>query len=232
MDTTQLDLKGQQAVVSGASSGIGYQTALELASCGCRVIALARRKERLKKLAAESGSSNLIPLVLDVSQPDMTSLHNAVKDQGVDILIHNAGFIEPAPLQDTSLQNWLETMDVNVTAAFYLYRNLHQHFNQGIRIANVSSLAGFPGAEKFPTFGAYTAAKSALSGLTETMAAELKELSGRANAICPGAVDTDMLRKAAPHLKAGLTPADVARHLLWLVNPASAPQTGQLIALY
>jgi NAD(P)-dependent dehydrogenase (short-subunit alcohol dehydrogenase family) len=89
----------------------------------------------------------------------------------------------------------------------------------------VSSLSGVAGAEKFPGMSAYVAAKSGLAGLTEALAVEGRELGIRVNAISPGAVDTDMLRIAGVEGPT-LAPADVARVILWLASPESAPLSG------
>ena len=89
----------------------------------------------------------------------------------------------------------------------------------------VSSLSGVFGAEKFPGMAAYVAAKSGLAGLTEALAVEGRPLGIRVNAISPGSVDTPMLRIAGVEGPA-LEPASVARLIVWLASPESAPLSG------
>lgn len=103
---------------------------------------------------------------------------------------------------------------------------------QGGSIVNVSSLGGVAGTEKFPGYAAYTVSKFALTGLTEALAAEGKSLKIRVNGVAPGAVDTTMLRQAAPHLRTQTTPADVAKVIAFLCDPSqSACMTGATLVI-
>jgi NAD(P)-dependent dehydrogenase (short-subunit alcohol dehydrogenase family) len=96
---------------------------------------------------------------------------------------------------------------------------------RGGTVVMVSSLSGVFGAEKFPGMSAYVAAKSGLAGLTEALAVEGRPHRIRVNAVSPGAVDTAMLRVAGVEGPA-LDPADVARIIVWLASPESAPLSG------
>ena len=96
----------------------------------------------------------------------------------------------------------------------------------------MSSLGGVPGTEKFPGYAAYTVSKFALTGLTEALAAEGREHRIRVNAVAPGAVDTVMLRRAAPHLRTRTGPADVAKIIAFLCDSAeSGCMTGATLAI-
>ena len=97
---------------------------------------------------------------------------------------------------------------------------------------NLSIIRDPTNTEKFPGYAAYTVSKFALTGLTEALAAEGKERNIRVNGVAPGAVDTDMLRKAAPHLRTRTTPADVAKVIAFLCDPAeSGCMTGAMLTI-
>ena len=94
--------------------------------------------------------------------------------------------------------------------------------DRGGGIVNVSSLGGVQNTEKFPGYAAYTVSKFALTGLTEALAAEGRDRNIRVNGVAPGAVDTAMLRNAAPHLRTRTTPADVAKVIAFLCDPTES----------
>ena len=102
---------------------------------------------------------------------------------------------------------------------------------QGV-IINISSLSGVRGVEKFPGLSAYNVSKSAVAGLTEILAVEGKPYNIRVCAVSPGAIETAMLRQAAPHLKAGMTPADMAEILLFLADDSGRMLSGSNIEIF
>ena len=102
---------------------------------------------------------------------------------------------------------------------------------QGV-IVNLSSLSGVKGVEKFPGLSAYNVSKAGVAALTEILAVEGKPYNIRVCAVSPGAVDTDMLRQAAPHLKAGMTPRDMAEILLFLADDSRRMFNGSNIELF
>jgi NAD(P)-dependent dehydrogenase (short-subunit alcohol dehydrogenase family) len=102
---------------------------------------------------------------------------------------------------------------------------------QGV-IVNFSSLSGVKGVEKFPGLSAYNVSKAGVAGLTEILAVEGKPYNIRVCAVSPGAIDTEMLRQAAPHLKAGMTPQDMAEILLFLTDDSGRMFSGSNIELF
>ena len=102
---------------------------------------------------------------------------------------------------------------------------------QGV-IINFSSLSGVKGVEKFPGLSAYNVSKAGVAGLTEILAVEGKPYNIRVCAVSPGAVETAMLHEAAPHLKAGMTPDDMAEIILFLASDAGRMLSGSNIEIF
>jgi NAD(P)-dependent dehydrogenase (short-subunit alcohol dehydrogenase family) len=99
-------------------------------------------------------------------------------------------------------------------------------------IINLSSLSGVKGVEKFPGLSAYNVSKSGVAGLAEILAVEGKPYNIRVCAVSPGAVETEMLHQAAPHLKAAMTPDDMADLLLFLADDSGRMLSGTNIEIY
>lgn len=195
------------AVVTGGSGGIGSHVVKEMRESGWDVVSLSRREGT------------------DVSnEADVLKAFGRIKS--MDVLVHCAAVLIKRPLTRTSAANWDEQLGAGLRGAFLCSREAFKRMQRrGGSVVLVSSLSGVAGAEKFPGMAAYVAAKSGLAGLAEVLAVEGRELGIRVNAISPGAVDTRMLRIAGvqgPSLK----PADVARVIVWLASPDSAPLTG------
>jgi NAD(P)-dependent dehydrogenase (short-subunit alcohol dehydrogenase family) len=161
----------------------------------------------------------------DVS--DETQVKRAFGDLSpLDALIHCAATLTKKPLADLTADDWDAQIGSSLRGAFLCSREAFRLMRgQGGSIVFVSSLSGVAGAEKFPGMAAYVAAKSGLAGLTEVLAVEGRPFQIRVNAISPGAIDTPMLRIAGVAGPA-LTPADVARVIVWLASPESAPLSG------
>lgn len=130
---------------------------------------------------------------------------------------------------------WREIFAVNTEASFLCAREaftLMKKSGRGACILNISSLSGIRGQIKFPGTAAYAASKSALIGLTEVLAVEGKPYGIRANCLAPGAVETRMLREAAPFLKTNTKPEDIAKLILNLCDPTSHVLNGSTIEVF
>ena len=195
------------AVVTGGSGGIGSQVVEQLRGADWEVVSLSRREG------------------CDVS--DEVQVNKAFSALGsLDALIHCAAVLIKEPLADMTAADWDAQIGSNLRGAFLCSREAFRLMREsGGSIVFVSSLSGVAGAEKFSGMGAYVAAKSGLAGLTEELAVEGRPLRIRVNAISPGAVDTPMLLIAGVEGPA-LRPADVARVIVWLASPESAPLSG------
>ena len=195
------------AVVTGGSSGIGKAVVEQLRARDWEVTSLSRREGT------------------DVSQEkDVLTAFGKVKR--LDALIHCAQVLIQRPLIRMTLKDWELQIGSGLRGAFLCSREAFRLMRRrGGSIVFVSSLSGVFGAEKFPGMAAYVAAKSGLAGLTEALAVEGREKHIRVNAVSPGAVNTPMLRISGvggPQLQ----PADVARIIIWLASPESAPLSG------
>jgi NAD(P)-dependent dehydrogenase (short-subunit alcohol dehydrogenase family) len=144
----------------------------------------------------------------------------------LDALVHCAADLIKRPLVEMTAEDWDRQLGGDLRGAFLCGREAFRLMrDKGGAIVFVSSLSGVFGAEKFPGMSAYVAAKSGLAGLAEALAVEGRELGIRVNAISPGSVDTPM-RLIAGVAGPMLQPADVARVIVWLASPESAPLSG------
>lgn len=228
-------LRGKTAVVTGASRGIGRSTAEALARAGMRVVLAARSAGELDQAAQalrdEGCDATANPC--DVSHPDeVTSLFEASGDPSV--LVCAAGILEKALIDETSPEMWSGTIATNLTGTFLCCREafIRMRRSGGGRIVTLASLSGVYATEKFPGLGAYNVSKYGIVGLTEALAVEGRDHDISAVCISPGAVDTEMLRRAAPHLNPGLGPDDVGRMIVALLDTDLAPISGANIPLF
>lgn len=195
---------GKTAVVTGASRGIGYEICRALANEGHNVIAIARSAAPLKQL--EEYNPNLITSIpTDLTEESsVESLSDQIRKKfdGVDILINNAGALINKSFEDLSLADWRKQLNSNLLSAVAITKKMLPLFNERSHIVNISSMGGFQGSAKFPGLSAYSVSKGALSILTECLAVEFKDRKIKANALCLGAVQTQMLEEAFPGIEA------------------------------
>lgn len=206
-----LNRNHMKILITGASRGIGYATALQLASKGHHVLALARSADRLEALAKKT-AGKVIPLEQDLSELDEASLSAAIRQMGgLDILINNAGLLINKPFLALSRQDWQASFQVNVFAVVELIRVCLPFLAQSQRghILNVGSMGGYPGSQKFIGLSAYSASKGALATLTESLAVELKDQQIAVNCLALGAVQTEMLESAFPGYTAPVNSAEM-----------------------
>ncbi len=231
-------LAGRLAVVTGASRGIGAATAVAVAAAGAHVVLAARDPRALDAVAGRirdaGGQATIVPA--DVSdEAAVGRLFAAVSNAGqLDALICMAGVLTPALFADTTPALWDETLGVNLRGTFLCCRAAFTAMAPagGGRIVTIGSLSGVYATEKFPGLAAYNVSKFGVIGLTEAIAVEGKEHGISAVCLSPGAVDTEMLRRANPALRPGLTPDDVAELVVALLNSPLAAISGANIPLF
>lgn len=183
-----------KVLITGATSGIGRATALELAQRGYTVFASGRREEALQQLVAEAAKPNLIPIRLDVT--DQTTIEQAVAEidsqtngMGIDVLINNAGYGLFGPGLEISDKALRQVFDVNVFGLMAVTRAFAEPMMQrgNGRIINLSSVAG---RVVFPFGGAYNASKFSVEALSDALRMELAPFGVKVILIEPGAIRT------------------------------------------
>jgi NAD(P)-dependent dehydrogenase (short-subunit alcohol dehydrogenase family) len=231
-------LAGRLAVVTGASRGIGAATATALAAAGAHVVLAARDRQALEGVAGriKGAGGQAIPVPTDVSdKAAVERLFAKVTGVGqVAALVCAAGVLTSAPFAETTSTVWDETLGVNLTGTFLCCRAAFTAMvpaGEG-RIITIGSLSGVYATEKFPGLAAYNVSKYGVIGLTEAIAVEGKEHGISAVCLSPGAVDTEMLRRANPALRPGLTPDDVAELVVALLDSPLASVSGANIPLF
>jgi len=230
-------LQGRRIFITGAASGIGAAIARLFAAEGARV-ALADRQA----VAAPIGTGNL-SFELDVSDED--AVHQAVDAAaaafgGLDGVVNAAGIANTDLLAELSASDWRRVIDINLTGTFLVCSACEPHLRRadGATIVNFSSGQGL---QPFRRRGAYAASKAGVISLTKTLALEWAPI--RANTICPGAVDTPMVRggyseevlreQVAPRyaLQRIGQPVEIAHAALYLSSRESSFVTGVALAV-
>ena len=239
-------LEGQVAWISGAASGMGEAAAELLAAEGAKVAVVDIQAEAGQQVAARIAARGGEALFLecDVSQADPVRdaiEATAARFGGLQILVNCAGVVHVAPLHEYAEADWDRLMGVNVRAIFHAVKHGLAHLGRSRRsyVVNIGSVGSFIGQAGTP---AYTASKHAVLGLTRSIALDYAHLGLRCNCICPGITDTPMLRyhlatagdaeavlasrlRRVP-LGTALTPADIARAILYFACEDSAGVTG------
>ncbi len=249
-----IDLSGRVALVTGASSGLGWQFARTLAGAGAAVVLASRRAERLKELRAciEGAGGDAHVVALDVDDPASirAAIAHAETEVGnIDILVNNAGVSVASKLLDVRPEDFDLMFDTNVRGAFFVAQEVARRMIArsrgaapgtwaGGRIINSASMAGL---RVIPQIGVYAMSKAAAVHMTRAMALEWGRHGINVNAICPGYIDTEMnhehwdteagrkLIEMLPRKRVG-RPEDLDPVLLMLASGQSHFVNGAVIA--
>ncbi|HOK09654.1 MAG TPA: SDR family oxidoreductase [Candidatus Hydrogenedens sp.] len=217
-------LKGKVAIVTGAGRGIGRAIALTLADAGISVAILSRTEsevqETAKQILAKGG--NVLPIVADVTESEQIRqcVNSVIQQWGrIHILVNNAGFARFKPFIELTLDEWNQTLNVNLTGTFIVTKAVVPHMiehKEGI-IINISSVSGL---RPIPNQSAYCASKHGVNGLTTTLAMELKPYNIRVHAICPGGVLTRLSEENMPERDKSdwMLPEDVAHTVMYFLT--------------
>ena len=200
---------GKCVVVTGASSGMGYKIALDYAAEGATVVAVARRKERLDQLVAESESlaGKILAYAGDISSKEVNEgmIDFAISECGkIDVLVNNAGVMDEfKPITEVEDEQWERIMAVNLTGPMYATRKAVTEMLKtgGGNVLNIASIGGVCGCR---AGAAYTASKHAMVGLTKNTAFMYADKGIRCNVICPGGVETEVMNSQTNISQAGI----------------------------
>lgn len=211
-------------IITGASNGIGYHTALLLSKKkDVRILAISRNEKKLLELAEESRKNNpsagLNYLSFDLENYNEEKILQKLQQinfNSIDILINNAGKLINKPFEQLTDIDWLGIYQVNVFSPVRLIRTLMPLMGKSVKthIVNIGSFGGFQGSTKFPGLSAYSSSKAALANLTECLAEEFKDKNIGVNCLALGAVQTEMLGKAFPGYSAPMSPEQMSEFIV------------------
>ncbi len=189
-------LRGKVAVVTGASTGIGFAIAKRFVDEGAFVFITGRRQEELDE-AVKTIGSNVVGVRGDAAKlQDLDRLYEAVKAKGkIDVLVANAGTGEFAPLAGLTEEHFDKLFDLNVKGTVFTVQKALTLMNDGGSIVLIGSVASVKGTSAFGTYGA---TKAAVRNLVRTWTMELKDRRIRSNVVSPGPIKTPLVDLQPP----------------------------------
>jgi 3-oxoacyl-[acyl-carrier protein] reductase len=240
----RLDLSGKVAIITGASRGIGRQTAMTLAGAGATVV-LTSRGDAAAAVAAEVTAAGGQALALAADVSDGEAVHGVIETTvarfgRIDVLVNNAGITRDQLLLRMKRDDWDAVVATNLTGTFLctqavLKTMLKQRSGRIISISSVVGQSGNPGQTN------YAATKAGIIGFSKALAREVASRSITVNVVAPGLIDTDMTRDISTDAQANWasaiplgrlgTPDDVAAAVCFLASDAAGYITGQVLAV-
>ena len=214
-------------LVSGTSSGIGYEICVQALKLKFKVISVSRNSKPFENIKGIDCYS------VDIT--DYDQLNNLVEDLkskkvNIDFLINNAGHLKNETFDKTSYESFKETYDVNVFGLAQITRLLLPIINNSGHVINISSIGAVNGSKKFPGLSVYSSSKAAVIALTEVLAEEFP--SGPSfNVLALGAVQTKMLKEAFPEYVAQTNPNEMASYILDFALNGGKLFNGKLISV-
>jgi NAD(P)-dependent dehydrogenase (short-subunit alcohol dehydrogenase family) len=241
------DLTGKVAIVTGASSGLGWQFALVLARAGAKVAICARRLDKLGELVRqiEAFDGRAMPVRLDVT--DTASVRACIESTEtelgpISVLVNNAGIAKRDHSLDHEEEDWEKVVATNLKGVWLMAQETARHMaklGHGGTIINIASILGLTARSYLPS---YCASKGAVVNLTRALALDLARHDIRVNAIAPGYIETDINREylhsdagkemieGIPQRRTG-RPEDLDGVLLLLASDASRYMTGSVVVV-
>jgi NAD(P)-dependent dehydrogenase (short-subunit alcohol dehydrogenase family) len=244
-----MKLDNKTAIVTGARKGIGRAIALALAKEGANVVVSDISQEDCQKVVTEIEGLGRKGLALKCNVTSRAEVEDMVRRTvaefgKVDILVNNAGIISFKPFLELTDEDWDNTLNVNLKGQFLCARTVAKEMakNKWGRIINIASISSGGCGIAFPLIAHYTASKGGVIALTEALAVELTPQGINVNAICPGAIDTDMVKavKEGGQLEQILLripkgrlgqPEDIANLAVFLASDESDYITGAAIVI-
>ncbi|MEJ7871711.1 MAG: SDR family NAD(P)-dependent oxidoreductase [Rubrobacteraceae bacterium] len=225
-------LRGRVVMITGASRGLGKALAGVCAKENASLVINSRTADSLRPVEREliEGHAEVLAIPADVS---VTADVDKLVDQAVgrfgrvDVLINNAGTLGPrVPIEEYPESEWRQVLDANLTSPFLLTKAVIPHMPEGGSIINLTSGVSVEGRAEW---GAYSVSKFGLEGLTQILAAELKDRGIRVNSVDPGGMRTEMRAAAYPEEDPNtrITPEENTAVFLYLASNESRDVTGQ-----
>ncbi|HEY7420266.1 MAG TPA: glucose 1-dehydrogenase [Ktedonobacteraceae bacterium] len=246
MGTVHFDFKGEVALVTGGSRGLGLEIAQGFGQAGAEVVITARREQWLteaeKSLKGQGVRVHaLICDVADAASVEQT-VQQALKRCGkIDVLVNNAGLTWGAPAESMPLERWRQVIDANITGTFLMSQTVGRHMLERKKgaIVSVASIAGLGGGQ-LNTVG-YNASKAAVINLTRALAVEWASSTIRVNCIAPGMFRTRMTEAILDRAEAVVAnttplgrigqPGEIAPTVLFLASEGASYITGQVLPI-
>ncbi|MEU1442115.1 MULTISPECIES: SDR family NAD(P)-dependent oxidoreductase [Streptomyces] len=195
-------LEGTVALVTGASSGIGHATALELAREGASVALVGRREDRLTDLAAEitgaGGKALVVPADITTAQAAAEAVERTVEGLGrLDTLVNNAGLMLLGPAPSADLNDWQRMIDINLMGLMYTAHAAVPHLvkagaEEPRQVADIVNIGSLAGRNAYAMSAVYSATKFGVGAFSEALRQELARQHVRVSVIEPGSVDTEL----------------------------------------
>jgi NAD(P)-dependent dehydrogenase (short-subunit alcohol dehydrogenase family) len=201
----------KNVIITGTSSGIGFELVKLFSEKNHNVLAISRNNNALRTL----NLPGVMPIDLDLTESeDYNSLDKYLSSfKNIDILINNAGYLINKPFEKTTLKDFQEVYSTNVFSVAMLTKKIIRFMSESSNVVNISSVGGVQGSMKFAGLSAYSSSKAALNILTEMLAEEYKDRKIHFNSLALGSVETKMLKKAFPDFKASTSAIEMANYI-------------------
>lgn len=223
-------------VITGCTRGIGLSIVEHLSKQEAhRIIGIARDKQTLTSLSNKLHSSAFFPIVYDLTDLNnyQSNLLGSIVQHTdtVDILINNAGTLVKAPFEEFTHEQAMQQFEINFFSPAHLIKLLLPLMGKTNRshVVNIGSMGGVMGSQKFAGLSYYSAGKAAIAVLTECLAEEYKNRNIAFNCLALGAVQTDMLEKAFPGLKAPVSPCQMGSFIADFALTGQSHFNGKII---
>ena len=201
----------KNVIITGTSSGIGFELVKLFSEKNHNVLAISRNNNALRTL----NLAGVMPIDLDLTESEhYNSLDKYLSSfKNIDILINNAGYLVNKPFEETTLKDFQEVYSTNVFSVAMLTKKIIGFMSESSNVVNISSIGGVQGSMKFAGLSAYSSSKAALNILTEMLAEEYKDRKIHFNSLALGSVETKMLKKAFPDFKASTSAIEMANYI-------------------
>jgi len=218
----------KNVIITGTSSGIGFELVQLFAKQGYNVLALSRNANPVSNLKLD----NVTTISFDLNNiEDYKKVEVFISShwEQVDILINNAGTLLNKPFSETTYKDFENVYKTNVFGVAEMTRVVIPSMNKNSHVVAISSMGGIQGSLKFPGLSAYSSSKGAVITLIELLAEEYKETGPSFNVLALGAVQTEMLKEAFPDYKASTTALDMAEYIFEFALNGNKYYNGKLL---